>query len=186
MFLVVGIGVGFAAIYPWMRLRAPEIARPLPVFTGRANPSSAPAPPPVDTARLAQLQQAVADNPRDFEALAEMGNMNFEQEKFNEAVDWYKKALEVQPGDLAVQTDMGGALFYAGRVDESIAAFNRSLELDPAHPQALFNLGVALLEGKQDVEGALKVWERLVAANPDFPQVDIVKQQIERLREQQQ
>src|SRR6267142_6433244 len=71
----------------------------------------------------------------------------------------YKKVLELQPGNVEVSTDIGTALFYSNHFDEAIAQFRKTLGLDPNHPRTLFNLGVALLHGKNDALGAIQAWE---------------------------
>jgi hypothetical protein len=76
-FLLVGAGVGFAAIYPWMHKRAPELAKPLPMLKPRASSgeggASDPAkPPPLDTALLKQLEDKVKSNPKDIASLTEL------------------------------------------------------------------------------------------------------------------
>jgi len=186
IFLAAGFGVGFAAMYPWMSKRAPEIARPIPTFVRNMGSPAEPPAPPLDTARMRQLEETVSKDPKNFDALIELGNMHFDQRAYDKAAGLYKKGLEVQPGNVTLRTDLGTALFYSRRVDEAIVELRKSLELDPTHPQTLFNLGVALLEGKNDSKGALEAWEKLVAANPDFPQIAIVKQQIDALRARQQ
>lgn len=178
-FLLVGFGVGFAAVYPWMRDRAPEIARTLPQFVPRSV--GAPAPPPLDPAVVAQLEGRIESNPRDFDALRELGNLQYDQLNYSKAAEWYAKALEVRPNDVDVRNDRGGALFSAGRTDEAFVEFEKCLSLNPNHPQSLMNYGLALLKVKDDRAGALKLWKRLVEANPDFPRVDLVKEMIEEL-----
>ena len=83
-FLLVGAGVGFAAIYPWMHKRAPELAKPLPMLKPRSNSgeggASDPAkPPPLDTALLKQLEDKVKSNPKDIASLTELGGIQAEQ-----------------------------------------------------------------------------------------------------------
>ena len=46
-------------------------------------------------------------------------------------------------------------------------------------------MGVALLHGKNDAQGAIQAWEKLVQNNPNFPQVDLVKEQIRLLKERE-
>src|SRR5262249_13437352 len=125
-------------------------------------------------------------NPKNFEALVELGNMQFDQTDYDAAAGWYRKALEVRPAEVDVRTDLGTALYYSKHIEEALAELKKSLELNPTHPQTLFNLGVVLLDGKKDPQGAIDAWEKLVATNPDFPQLAIVKQQIAALREHQQ
>ena len=185
-FLLIGIGIGFGAMYPFMKRKAPEIVRAEPVpFIPRSAPGES-GPPPLDRGRLQQLQAAVQTNPRDFDSLVELGFINFEQQKFQEAVNWYTRALDVKPDDVGLRTDLGTALFNVGKTEEAEAQFRKSLEFEPTHPQALFNLGVVLLEVKKDKQGALQTFEKLVATHPEFPQVPLVKQQIEAIKQEQQ
>ena len=185
-FLLIGFGLGFAAMFYFIKPRAAELAKPLPVFAQSGGGSSAAASkPPLDTGRLKELEDSVRNNPKNFDGYVELGNMQFDQQNYDAAAGWYRKALDVRPAEVSVRTDLGTALFYSNHIDESLTELRKSLELNPTHPQTLFNLGVVLLDGKKDTKGALEAWDKLVATNPDFPQLKIVKEQIAALREQQ-
>ena len=92
--------------------------------------------------------------------------------------------MEVRPDALNVRTDMGTAMFYQERFDDAIAEFQQVLQSDPKNAQALFNLGVTMLHGKNDPKRALEYWERMIATNPNHPQAAFVKEQIQKLNEQ--
>ena len=194
LFLLIGFGIGFAGLYTWTKQRAPDIVRamPLPVDPNvptdlsSANRSAADgaAVAPVDMARVQELTSKIKQNPKDFDSIVELGNMNFDQKNYDDAIKLYKKALEIRPEALNVRTDMGTAMFYQNRFDEAIAEFQETLKSDPKNAQALFNLGVAMLHGKNDPKRALEYWEQLVATNPDHPQAAFVRGQIQKLKEQ--
>ena len=74
----------------------------------------------------------------------------YDQKNYTDAINLYKKALEIRPSALNVRTDMGTAMFYQNRFDEAITEFQETLKSDPKNAQALFNLGVAMLHGKND------------------------------------
>ncbi len=78
---------------------------------------------------------------------------------------------------------LGEALFQANQIDESLAAFQGALVISPTHPEALFDYGYVLLQGKNDPRGAIESWEKLVKTNPNFDQLDRVKQLIETVKE---
>lgn len=188
-FLLVGFAIGFGVLYTWTKQRVPDVVRamPLPAGTASQRASSAPAeppPPPIDMARVQLLQDELKANPKNVEALAELGNIQFDQKNFKQAVDWYNKALDVRPDDVNLRTDLGTAMFYDNRFDDAIAEFKKTLETNSGHPQALFNIGVALVHGKNDLQGALQYWEKLVETNPNYSQINIVKEQIRLLKEQ--
>jgi cytochrome c-type biogenesis protein CcmH/NrfG len=195
LFLLIGFAIGFGGIYSWTKQRAPDVVRATPLevdpnvptdLSARGQSSSPqPAGPPVDMARVQELTAKIKQNPRDFDAIVELGNMNFDQKNYNDAINLYKKALEVRPDALNVQTDMGTAMFYQNRFDEAIAEFQQVLKADPKNAQALFNIGVSMLHGKNDPQGALEYWQKLVESNPDHPQAAFVKEQIQKLKEQQ-
>ncbi len=191
LFLIIGFGIGFGGVYTWTKQRAPGVVRatPLPVDpnvpTEAAQRAAEAAPPPVDLARVQELQSKSKADPKDFDSLVELGNINFDQQNYDDAIKAYQQALAVRPGAVDVRTDAGTAMFYQKRFDDAIAEFQQVLRESPAHAQTLFNMGVAMLHGKNDPKSALQYWEKLVETNPDHPQAGFVKEQIRQLKEVQ-
>ena len=189
LFLVIGFALGFGGIYMWTKQRAPDVVRAMPLAVDpnvptRAPSAAEPPAPPVDTAHLQELTSKIKQNPKDFDSIVELGNLNFDQKNYDDAINLYKKALEVRPDALNVRTDMGTAMFYLNHFDDAIAEFQKTLKADPNNAQALFNLGVAMLHGKNDTKRALEYWEKLVETNPNHPQAAFVREQIQKLKEQ--
>jgi cytochrome c-type biogenesis protein CcmH/NrfG len=196
LFLLIGFAVGFGTLYTWTKQRAPSVVKALPldvdpnIPTETLTPPGAPAgepaaAPPVDMARVKELTDKIKQNPKDFDSIVELANMNFDQKNYDDAINLYKKALAIRPDALNVRTDMGTAMFYLNRYDDAIATFQEVLKTDPNNAQALFNLGVAMLHGKNDPKRALEYWQKLVETNPNHPQAEFVRQQIQKLKEQQ-
>jgi cytochrome c-type biogenesis protein CcmH/NrfG len=195
LFLLIGFAVGFGTLYTWTKQRAPSVVKALPLevdpnvptesLTPPGAPAGEPAAPPVDMARVKELTDKIKQNPKDFDSIVELANMNFDQKNYDDAINLYKKALAIRPDALNVRTDMGTAMFYLNKYDDAIATFQEVLKTDPNNAQALFNLGVAMLHGKNDPKRALEYWQKLVETNPNHPQAEFVRQQIQKLKEQQ-
>lgn len=126
----------------------------------------------------ASLKSVLQVKPGDLPALIDLGNLYYDNGRFQEAADYYGRALEQDPGNVAVRTDRGTCLYNLGRVDDAIAEFLKSLEFAPSHPQTLYNLGVVYLHGKNDPAQARVAWEKLIAANPDYPERARLQQMI--------
>jgi len=178
--LILGFGVGFFAMNKYITPHAMEITRPIPQFTPQG---SRPAAQKADPALVSRLEDALKANPKNFEALRELGNLRYDERNFDEAAALYARALEIKPDDVDVRSDRGGALLQGRHVDEAIGELNTALSKDPTHPQALYILGVALLEGKSDRQGALAAWNKLVQSHPELPELNIVKDQIKQVEE---
>jgi cytochrome c-type biogenesis protein CcmH/NrfG len=127
---------------------------------------------------LAQLKQ----NPNDFDTLSKIGNVYYDGQAYPQAIEYYEKALAIQPNNADVRTDMGTAYWYTGNADKAIANFEKALAVSPNHPGTLFNLGIVKWQGKNDPKGAVVVWQKLLATNPDYPQKDQVQSLIERAK----
>jgi cytochrome c-type biogenesis protein CcmH/NrfG len=130
------------------------------------------------------LEAKIKENPKDFDSIVEMADMNFDQKNYDDAINLYKKALQIRPDALNVRTEMGTALFYQRHFDEALAAFKESLRTNPNDAQTLFNIGVVMLHGKNDPQAALQYWQHMVDANPNHPQAEFVKEQIKKIKEQ--
>ena len=193
VFLLVGFVVGFAGVYTWEKQRAPAIVRATPVPVdpnvpsdlSAGNSASEPSPPPLNLERVKELTSKIKQDPKDFDSIVELGNINFEQKNYDDAINLFKKALEIHPDSLGVRTDMGTAMLFLKRFDEAIATFQGSLQTTPNDAETLLYLGVAMLHGKSDPQSALQYWEKLVETNPNHPQAAFVREQIKKLKEQQ-
>jgi tetratricopeptide (TPR) repeat protein len=177
-FLLAGLGIGFFGMSKgmdyWAKDWVDQKVRPLPQWV---RPGTAQVPPP-DPAVLDRLENILRNDPRNFEALREFGNIQFDQRDFETAAGFYAKALEVNPDDVNTRADRGLALLQLNRIDEAVAELRRAVQINPNHPQALFYLGLVLIEFKNDPQGAAQLWKRLVETTPDFPEIDLVKERI--------
>ena len=63
-------------------------------------------------------------------------------------------------------------------MDGALAQLNQSLTYDPKHAGTLLNIGIIKWKGKNDVDGAVTSWEKLLQYHPDFPQRDALQQMI--------
>jgi tetratricopeptide (TPR) repeat protein len=193
-FLIVGFTIGFTVFFLWTKQREPQIVSATPTrlilpsnggaagATAASAPDAQPQTPPVDPAEVQKLQDRVKADPKDFEAIVSLGNIDFDQRNYPEAANYYKRALAVHD-DLNVRTDLGTMLFYSNHYDEAMAELNKVLAVNPNHAQALFNMGVVYLHGKNDPQKALEIWQKLVDTNPDFPEIGVVKQQIQAMKD---
>ena len=179
--LVVGFGIGFGSMYSYITPRAVEITRPLEQFVPQSAASAS--IPPADPALIKRLEDQLKADPKNFDVLRELGNLRYDERNYAEAAALYGRALEIRPDNVDVRSDRGGALLQSQHPDEAIQELQAALAKEPTHPQALFIFGVALIEAKNDREGALASWRKLVASHPDLPELEAVKRQIQQVEE---
>lgn len=84
-----------------------------------------------------------------------------------EAMDAYRRALELDPSLAAAHTNLGRACYQRGRLDEARHHFERALALDPEQPEARYNLA-NLYEETGEEELAIAELRRVVATAPEF------------------
>jgi cytochrome c-type biogenesis protein CcmH/NrfG len=126
----------------------------------------------------APLIEQLKGEPNNPELLVKVGNLYYDAQQFPEAIDYYRRALEIRPADTAVRTDMATAIWYAGDADGAIAEFTRSLSYDSTRANTLFNLGIVKWQGKMDIRGAVAAWQKLLDSNPNYEAKDKVLQLI--------
>lgn len=178
--LVVGFGVGFGLMYSYISPKAADIVKPIPPFV----PQRAAAPAPrIDARVVRELEETLKRDPKNFAALRELGNIRYDMRDFTDSAALYARALEVQPNDINLRSDRGSALLLGNQIDDAIGELKIVLSKDPTHPQALYIYGMALLEGKNDREGALSSLRKLVETHPDLPELNVIKQQIKQIEE---
>jgi len=128
--------------------------------------------------QAAPLLAKLKTNPKDTQALTDVGNLYYDAQQFPTAVQYYGQVLAIEPKNVAVRTDMGTAYLYMNDADRAITEFETALKDNPKHGQAMFNLGMAQWRAKGDTKAAVATWEKLLQTVPDFPQRADVEQMI--------
>jgi cytochrome c-type biogenesis protein CcmH/NrfG len=170
--LIVGLLIGY-----YFGLRSAKTSG-----SAGAIPSNAlPGKPAAFIQSEATLRAMIQSDPKDLNALIQLGNLYYDHGQFHDAADWYGRALEINPDNADVLTDRGTSLWNLGQADAALADFQKALAIDPSHAQTLYNMGVVYLNGKADPAEARKVWERLLATNPNYPDRAGLQQRIAEL-----
>jgi tetratricopeptide (TPR) repeat protein len=137
------------------------------------------APPDPDEVRT--LEALAARDKANVQVRVQLGDLNMDHGRHAEAARWYREALAVQPDLAGPRVDLGAALLNLGRPEEAVAELDLVLGRDPAHKKALFNKGLALMQAGRTAE-AVRAWESLLERYPGDPQLDGLKEQLERLK----
>lgn len=173
--------IGFVAGVIYSReTRGGRLLGPQPPAAARTAEAALPeGHPPLDLAeRWQALQQQAEDNPRDAQAALALANFLFDIERWNEAVFWYRRTLELDPQNTDARTDLATCYYNQDRYEEAIGEYNRALELEPDKPQALYGLALTRLRGQQDRAGARRAYEQLRRSHPEFPGVELLSQEL--------
>ena len=67
-----------------------------------------------------------------------------DQEKLDEAIDAYKKAILLKPDYAEAYNNLGNILHDQDKLEESIEAFKKALLFKPDYAEAYFNIGSSL------------------------------------------
>ena len=117
---------------------------------------------------IVELQQRLAANPRDPDALSTYGDMLMQIKRYPQAADAYATLAEVDPQNASVHMRLGAALFYQGITGMAQIELKRAIELDPNDIDAQFNYALAMSHGpKADLDAAAASSRIVAQLDPD-------------------
>lgn len=149
-------------------------------------------PPPagegetIDLNALSQIdnyKEILKKDPNNLQALINIGNLYFDTRQDLLAIGHYRKALELDPRNVNVRTDMAVSFRRTGNPDRAVEELKKAISMDPRHPQSRYNLGIILIQDKNDVEGGIRAWEALLENVPNYPYRDSLRNEIARMRQ---
>jgi len=173
--LIIGWVLGTQNAAGTARVAAP-VAQAAPAAAGAP---AAQQPPPLDPARVQALQTVAEKDPKNVESRVQLGNLFFDAEQYPQSITWYEQAFALNPADTNVSTDLGVAYYYTNQPDKALTQFDKSLANDPKHIKTLLNVGIVRAFGKNDLAGAAKAWQEVVAISPDSPEGQAAKKGLE-------
>lgn len=129
--------------------------------------------------QLSELKGRIEKDPKDADALKQLGNMYYEIQRADPAIEYYSKYLEIKPDDPEVHSDIGSMYFEKNDLSSAKEHFNKAIEIDSNLIQPRFNLALVLAsEGAYD--DAMSTLNQAKALNPSSE----LQAQIESLEKQ--
>ena len=95
-----------------------------------------------------------------------MGNVWFQQGRFDDAIEQYQRSITLKPHYSEAHNNLGVALSRRGKFDDAIAEYQRALVASPLNDEAHDNWGVALAAQGRAVD-AIEQYRQAIAINPD-------------------
>lgn len=180
--LLLGIAVGYLVRGPGQPVAvATNAAAAAPDASGVSQQPTPEMMKKMAETKAAPLLAQLRTTPNDPQLLAEIGNIYYDTQNYQDAIAYYKKSLAVKE-DPGVRTDMGTSYFYLGDADSALAEFDRTLKDNPRFENALLNIGIVKFNGKMDARGAIAAWEQLLKQNPNNPRRADIEQMIAQAR----
>ncbi len=191
---IVFLGVGFLAGYVFSARKAPRSATsvslnaPNPEAAGAQNGSTGEEvsglpqghPPVTDNEIIQFFESASTRNPADPQPRLKLADFLYDRHRFREAISWYQQALQLEPKNADARTDLATCYFNLGDTRDALSELQEALRIDPHHAPTLFNLVVVNLEGAHDLTAARKAWEELHRINPGYPNLDQLKESLDK------
>jgi tetratricopeptide (TPR) repeat protein len=116
--------------------------------------------------KISEIQEYLKTHPDDAEAWTKVGNLFYDSDQAQNAIDAYEKSLAIEPGRIGVITDLGTMYRRNNQPQKAIESFDKAIAIDPSFETARFNKGVVLLHDLNDLEGCIKEWEAIIEINP--------------------
>jgi len=136
---------------------------------------------------IAAYQKALIYNPVNPRVHMSLGKIYYgEKGLYYEAVNAYKKAIDLDPHSVDARMGLGEVYEEKGLYKEATEEYRRVIEIDAKHTGAMYNL--ALVYEKVDPKAAITQWERYIelaaplATEKDW--VDVARQHLRKLKNQ--
>lgn len=100
-------------------------------------------------AAASKLKEVVADDPKDFEAWTELGNVQFKAGQWDEARASYGNALDLVPDYLPAVFNLGKLAMVRNDYQQALERLSLAVRLDPKRAEAFYWLGEACLQIKK-------------------------------------
>jgi tetratricopeptide (TPR) repeat protein len=116
----------------------------------------------------ALLEEVLARNPTDANALFYLGLSRAGKQRYKEAIEPLTRVTELQPAFPGAWLELGICYGKLGDFERALDAYEKNLRLDPANAATLYNSGLILFEANR-IEEALARFEQGIAVKPADP-----------------
>src|SRR5437016_6025162 len=107
--LIAGWIIGTEQVKPGAPAAAPSASAPAPAASSNTRAAI------VDDAKVNALKAVAEREPKNAKPRAELGNLYFDAERYDDAITWYEQALKLAPKDENLSTDLGVSYYYTNQ-----------------------------------------------------------------------
>ncbi len=113
--------------------------------------------------------------------LMDKGSNYFDKGKYNEAINVYKRALDLEPNNIDLLIKIGLSYRHLEEYDRAIDYYDRVLDIEPDNKTALNNIGYTK-ECQGQIEEAIDLYKKSLEIDPsyDVPLVNLTNIYFER------
>lgn len=91
------------------------------------------------------------------------------QGRLDEAINEYRKYIDLNPNFSWGYHYLGEALIKKGKLDNALSEFRRAIEINPNQPSHYYSLGLVLVK-QNKLDEAREFWKKCIAIDPNFSQ----------------
>ena len=113
-----------------------------------------------------------ADVPKAARKEFESGNKSVDENKTEEAVAHFRKAISICPNFVMARNNLGAQLLAQGKLDEAAEELRQAIQIDEKAFNPKLNLGIVLAQ-KQEFAEAAEVLDRALTLNSESPSAQL-------------
>ena len=103
-----------------------------------------------------------------FETLISKGDLAYKNQKYDEALDLYTKAVVYKPADKVTMLKIANIYKLKGNNAKALNFYDKIITIDKNSSDAYFNKGLVLANQK-NYNDAIKCFEKVIELSPDYP-----------------
>src|ERR1051325_7907559 len=182
LFSIIGLLLGFIIGFIFASTMSQRNAATAPPLA--ASQTLPPDHPPISNAgdgqqdpqqMIAQVQTAIAkarNDPKDFDAQITAAKLEYQVQRYDEAVEFLLKANQIKPQDYDVLAMLGEANAEGGHYDQATTWYKAALAKKPGDVSVLASIAFMQLQkgDAKEAEKAIADLEKADPGNQDLPQ----------------
>jgi tetratricopeptide (TPR) repeat protein len=179
LFVIIGLLGGFMigfffanSVNQSAMVTAPQAMQP--GMPGAGLPSGHPTVPGAGGGAVPEVTQAIErarQNPNDFEAQMKAAELYYQIQRFESAVEFLKKASELQPDNYDVLVNLANANFDAGKYDEAEKIYTKALQKKPDDLNVRTDMALTFVFRDQpNYDRAIQEFNRVLESDPNHIQ----------------
>ena len=125
------------------------------------------------------LKEKAATKGATGETWKELGDLYFDTDQPDPAINAYEQALRFKPDDIDILNDQGAMYRQKGNFKQALVNFERVISLDPNNLESLYNTGYVYAFDMKDIPKSLIMWQRYLKLEPQGETAKQLRQLIE-------